>query len=167
MCVIGVDGDSQKKARKAIRTGISLPSFRPHIYLPIFLSVYLICVAKKGGKAISADFNVEDLCLDFTVTYMNNGRSLTCALVENGQDISVTSENIDQYLSLRLRHRMFDSIKEQLHAFLKGLTVFLISDICFYLSMSLWLCMYSRLLRLVLKVKCISFYMSNYFTESD
>jgi hypothetical protein len=41
-------------------------------------------------------------------------------LIPNGADILVTSATKDEYLELRLRHRMLDSMKGQLEAFLKG-----------------------------------------------
>eukprot|EP00600_Ochromonadales_sp_CCMP1393_P014507 CAMPEP_0175000774 /NCGR_PEP_ID=MMETSP0005-20121125/2777_1 /TAXON_ID=420556 /ORGANISM="Ochromonas sp., Strain CCMP1393" /LENGTH=985 /DNA_ID=CAMNT_0016255611 /DNA_START=378 /DNA_END=3336 /DNA_ORIENTATION=+ len=42
-------------------------------------------------------------------------------LIPGGADILVTDENKEEYLQLRLRHRMLDSIKPQLEHFLVGL----------------------------------------------
>jgi hypothetical protein len=41
-------------------------------------------------------------------------------LIPNGSEISVTTETKNEYLELRLRHRMLDSMKPQLESFLKG-----------------------------------------------
>lgn len=41
-------------------------------------------------------------------------------LIPNGSEILVTSETKNEYLELRLRHRMLDSMKQPLESFLKG-----------------------------------------------
>jgi hypothetical protein len=65
--------------------------------------------------------DVAALDMDFTVTYRSHGKTLQCNLVEEGENVAVTNANKDLYLQLRLRHRMFDSIKIQLEAMLKGI----------------------------------------------
>lgn len=66
------------------------------------------------------DIDAEQLDLDFTVCYSNQGKSITCELMADGANIPVTNQNKEMYLQLRLRHRLFDSIKLQLEALLKG-----------------------------------------------
>ena len=58
------------------------------------------------------------LSLDFTVTYTYQDKSVTDELKPNGSNISVTDENKVDYLALRLRHRMLESVKPQLQVFL-------------------------------------------------
>jgi len=66
--------------------------------------------------------HVETLGLDFTVTYASPlGKAMTFELVPGGSDITVTDENKSEYLQLRLKHRMLDSIKPQLESFLRGI----------------------------------------------
>jgi hypothetical protein len=66
--------------------------------------------------------NVEGLGLDFTVTYASPlGKAMTFELIPNGSDVLVTDDNKIEYLQLRLKHRMLDSIKPQLESFLKGI----------------------------------------------
>lgn len=45
---------------------------------------------------------------------------MTFELKPNGADIAVNDENKEEYLQLRLRNRMLDSIKPQLEMFLTG-----------------------------------------------
>lgn len=64
--------------------------------------------------------NVEDLCLDFTVTESVYGEKIINNLKPNGEDITVTNENKFDYLRLQLQYRLFESIKIPLHEILKG-----------------------------------------------
>ena len=64
---------------------------------------------------------VEHLMLDFSVTYSAHGRTATHELKPGGAEEAVTDDNKEEYLQLRLRHRMLDSIKAQLEHFLRGL----------------------------------------------
>lgn len=64
--------------------------------------------------------SVVGLELDFTVSYMYGSHSITMDLKPNGASIPVTDSNKNEYLQLRLRHRMLDSIKPQLEQFLRG-----------------------------------------------
>eukprot|EP00602_Paraphysomonas_sp_CaronLab_P008588 CAMPEP_0185034298 /NCGR_PEP_ID=MMETSP1103-20130426/24045_1 /TAXON_ID=36769 /ORGANISM="Paraphysomonas bandaiensis, Strain Caron Lab Isolate" /LENGTH=626 /DNA_ID=CAMNT_0027570905 /DNA_START=570 /DNA_END=2450 /DNA_ORIENTATION=+ len=63
---------------------------------------------------------VESLGLVFAVDYQYNGYSSTFELKPGGADIPVTDDNKQEFLELRLRHRMLDSIKPQLEMLLKG-----------------------------------------------
>jgi hypothetical protein len=64
---------------------------------------------------------IEPLGLVFAVDYQYGEHSSTFELKPNGSNIAVTDDNINEYLDLRLRHRLLDSIKPQLEHFLKGL----------------------------------------------
>jgi len=67
--------------------------------------------------------DVSSLMLDFTISYagLSAQDHVNYELLKGGADITVTDENRDEYLMLRLRHRMLDSIKPQLEQMLMGL----------------------------------------------
>lgn len=71
------------------------------------------------------DEDVESMCLDFSISYTAANQTMTFDLKPNGTDIAVTSENREEYLMLRLRHRLLDSIKPQLEHLLSGLYEFI------------------------------------------
>jgi len=67
--------------------------------------------------------NIEDvgmLYLEFVVTEDHLGSTETVELVPGGGDITVTAENLTEYLQAQLRYRLLGSIKDQLTAFLDG-----------------------------------------------
>jgi hypothetical protein len=64
--------------------------------------------------------DLESLGLVFAVDYQYGGYLMTFELLPDGKSISVTRLNVQLYLELRLKHRLFDSIKQQLEFFLKG-----------------------------------------------
>ena len=64
--------------------------------------------------------DVEELGLVFAVDYQFGGHKATLELVPNGSDIAVCDDNKEEYLDLRFRHRMLDSVMPQLQSFLKG-----------------------------------------------
>lgn len=66
---------------------------------------------------------VEHLGLVFAVDYQYGQHSSTYDLKPNGSQIAVTDSNKEEFLELRLRHRMLDSIKLQLEHMLKGATL--------------------------------------------
>lgn len=117
--------------------------------LNALISVLSIIVDElfRNLKWLQTHDRVEDLGLDFTVTYTytpNRKKELSksnletpepnsdkCAkspkkvsivqeLKKGGADILVTDQNKAEYLQLKLRHRMLDSIKPQLESFLRG-----------------------------------------------
>ena len=63
---------------------------------------------------------VADLMLTFSVDHVAFGETTTRDLVENGRDVSVTGDNVDDFLAARLRDRVFDGRRGSLDAFLKG-----------------------------------------------
>jgi hypothetical protein len=64
--------------------------------------------------------DVSMLYLDFTVTQDVLGMTENVALVEGGEDITVTNDNLHQYLQEQLKYRLLGRIREQLREFLKG-----------------------------------------------
>jgi hypothetical protein len=66
--------------------------------------------------------DVETLGLDFTVDHPNQNQiEKEIELIPNGSEIPVTNENKQQYLDVKFKYIIFDSVSEQLHAFLKGI----------------------------------------------
>ena len=66
---------------------------------------------------------VSNLMLFFSISYpsADNKAPVEYELIPGGTDIPVTDENKEEYLQLRLRHRLLDSIKPQLENMLIGL----------------------------------------------
>lgn len=64
--------------------------------------------------------NISSLSLDFSVSFAFGGRTYTHDLLPGGQDVPVTDENKSEYLLLRLKHRMLDSVKAPLEHLLRG-----------------------------------------------
>ncbi|CAN0300286.1 unnamed protein product, partial [Discosporangium mesarthrocarpum] len=60
------------------------------------------------------------LGLDFTVTMESFGAKEVVELKPGGRNLAVTDNNKEEYLKLRLKHLMLDSIREQLWHLLKG-----------------------------------------------
>ncbi|GMH72160.1 hypothetical protein TrRE_jg1860, partial [Triparma retinervis] len=68
----------------------------------------------KGGA------DVEDLCLDFTVTEEMLGESKVIPLVEGGEDMDVTNDNLKLFMESRLKYQVLDRVKDQLKELLIG-----------------------------------------------
>merc|ERR1719407_116939 len=62
---------------------------------------------------------VADLMLTFSVDHVAFGETTTRDLVENGRGVSVTGDNVDDFLAARLRDRVFDGRRGSLDAFLR------------------------------------------------
>ena len=63
---------------------------------------------------------LEDQCLDFTVSESEFGVARIVELKSGGGEIEVCAENLDEYLELRLRHIMVERVSDQLAQFLLG-----------------------------------------------
>lgn len=101
--------------RKQILTTPIMFSDLEFVDVDLYKNLLYLYDSKKNGM------DVADLDLDFSVAYNNFGKQLICELKPGGQNIPVTESNKEEYLQLRLRHRMFDSIRPQLEALLKGI----------------------------------------------
>ncbi|EGR30732.1 ubiquitin- hect domain protein, putative [Ichthyophthirius multifiliis] len=64
--------------------------------------------------------NVESLCLDFTFTFNQFGKTKVVELIPNGSNIEVTEENKKQYVKELAYFRMVKQIEKQVEAFKKG-----------------------------------------------
>lgn len=115
--------------QQPIRANLSLPLRKQIIGSPVTFSdlefvddelyrnlIWLKTQANEGHADI-----IESLCLDFSISYTAANQTVTYDLIDNGSNIAVTVENLDEYLQLRLRHRLLDSVKLQLENMLRGL----------------------------------------------
>lgn len=70
-------------------------------------------------KLIELD-NVEDMGIDFTVTENQMGEAREVELKPKGADITVTNDNIAEYIQLQCHYRLLDRVKEQVQQLLLG-----------------------------------------------
>jgi hypothetical protein len=79
----------------------------------------------KKGLRLLLDYegdDVEDVfCLTFEVSWMDLGKEQNVELKPGGSNISVTSDNREEYVLLYVEWVLIDSIQEQWDAFEKGL----------------------------------------------
>ena len=71
-------------------------------------------------KSLTQYDDLEMLCLDFTTTEETLGVKKTIDLVENGESIDVTNDNLPEYLEACLRYRMIGCVNAQLNELLLG-----------------------------------------------
>ena len=64
--------------------------------------------------------NIEDMCLDFTFLENDLGENRSVDLIENGSNITVTNENLPQFLEANMKYHMMDRVKRQLTELLLG-----------------------------------------------
>lgn len=64
--------------------------------------------------------DVGMLYLDFSVTEDQLGMTETVSLIEGGEDVNVTNDNLPEYLCEQLKYRLLTRINKQLREFLKG-----------------------------------------------
>jgi E3 ubiquitin ligase SMURF1/2/E3 ubiquitin-protein ligase NEDD4 len=108
--------------QQAIPATLSLPIRKQLLSLPITFSdlEFVDVDLHRNLLWLQNNKDVDVVSLDFTVTYEAFGQSASFELVPEGRNIAVTDENKDDYLLLRLRHRMLDSVKPQLENLLMG-----------------------------------------------
>jgi hypothetical protein len=110
--------------QQSIAAMLSVPIRKQMLGLPITFSdlefVDLDVFQHLSWLRTENAINVEDLSIDFTVTYESHGLKCTYDLLPNGSQLNVTNENKEEYLELRFRHRILDSVKPQLECLLRG-----------------------------------------------
>eukprot|EP01038_Epipyxis_sp_PR26KG_P006524 gene6524-8965_t len=109
--------------QQPLKASLSLPLRKQVISVPITFSdlEFVDDELYKNLVWLKSNENISDLMLDFTISYGMLGTSVTYDLKPGGSELLVTDENKEEYLQLRLRHRMLDSIKPQLENLLIGL----------------------------------------------
>lgn len=70
--------------------------------------------------AESGTFDLEDLCLDFTVNESYMGSNETVELIPGGTDITLSTNNLAQYLEAQVQYRLLARFSAQLGEMLKG-----------------------------------------------
>jgi len=64
--------------------------------------------------------DIEDLCLDFTVTEECMGETKVIELIDNGAEVDITNDNLKQFLEESLKYRVCERVKDQLRELLIG-----------------------------------------------
>lgn len=120
--------------QQSIQANLSLPLRKQIISIPITFSdlEFVDDELYRNLIWLKTNDNVSNLMLDFSISYTNSAvgglagaSQVVYELKPGGADIAVTDANKSEYLQLRLRHRMLDSIKNQLEFFLIGTLIFL------------------------------------------
>ncbi|CAN0188052.1 unnamed protein product [Pylaiella littoralis] len=102
---------------------LSLPILKHLLGLPVaftdleFADVELY----RNLQWLRANAGAESLGLDFTVTLESFGVKEVAELVPGGKDVAVTDENKEEYLQLRLKHRVLNGTHAQLWNLMRGL----------------------------------------------
>jgi hypothetical protein len=108
--------------QQPIKAGLSLPLRKQLISMPVTFSdlEFVDDELYRNLIWLSKNDNVSSLMLDFSISYTAANQTVTYDLIPGGSDIMVTDENKQEYLQLRLRHRLLDSIKMQLENLMLG-----------------------------------------------
>ncbi|KAL7546229.1 hypothetical protein ACHAWF_009565 [Thalassiosira exigua] len=64
--------------------------------------------------------NIEDMCLDFTFTESALGENRVVELMEGGESVDVTNDNLPEFMEANLKYHMMDRVKPQLLELLLG-----------------------------------------------
>jgi E3 ubiquitin ligase SMURF1/2/E3 ubiquitin-protein ligase HUWE1 len=109
--------------QQMIAATLSLPLRKQILSLPITFSdlEFVDPQLHRNLRWLDTCPDLSALCLDFTVTYPGIAGPETFELKPSGGDCAVSNANKEEYLLLRLRNRMLDSVKPQLEALLRGL----------------------------------------------
>jgi hypothetical protein len=124
--------------QQVVAATLSLPLRKQILSLPITFSdlEFVDPTLHRNLRWLDTCPDISQLCLDFTVTYPRVGVAAAVASASNGAgsenvetfelkplgaECPVLNSNKEEYLLLRLRNRMLDSVKPQLEALLRGL----------------------------------------------
>jgi len=77
-------------------------------------------VHRSIKQMIEYEGDIEDLCLDFTVTEDFMGESKVVDLVEGGEEKDVTNENLKLFVEESIKYRVCTRVQEQLRELLVG-----------------------------------------------
>lgn len=114
--------------QQSIKANLALPLRKQIIGIPVTFSdlEFVDDVLYRNLKWLKRQAEdgehemIESMMLDFSISYTAASQTVTYDLKEDGSNIPVTAENLDEYLQLRLRHRLLDSVKCQLENLLLG-----------------------------------------------
>ncbi|KAJ0391624.1 hypothetical protein P43SY_003199 [Pythium insidiosum] len=102
----------------------SLPLLKHLLGVPISFSdlEFLDEELYRNASWLRSNDNVENLCLDFTIQRLDaHGAVVTEELKPGGREITVNDSNKEEYLDLLVKHKMFDSVQDQVSAIIQGL----------------------------------------------
>ena len=102
---------------------LALPFLKHILGVPISFSdlQFLDDEIYNSAVVVQQTQDVEALCLDFTVTRIEQGKPLVIDLVPQGESMDVTADNKQQYLDLLFKYHVLGSVSQQLLAFLTAL----------------------------------------------
>ncbi|CAB1116618.1 unnamed protein product [Ectocarpus sp. CCAP 1310/34] len=102
---------------------LSLPILKHMLGLPVAFSDLEFADAElyRNLQWLRANSGAESLGLDFTVTLESFGVKEVAELLPGGKDITVTDGNKEEYLRLRLKHRVLDGTHSQLWHLMRGM----------------------------------------------
>jgi len=102
-----------------------------HLVLPLYKHILSWPLLMTDLESLDADVyqnllkmldidDLEMLCLDFTVTENQMGEARQVDLKENGVNITLTNDNMQEYIRLQCKYRLLDRVKEQVKHLLMG-----------------------------------------------
>ncbi|KAG7401190.1 hypothetical protein PHYBOEH_002374 [Phytophthora boehmeriae] len=103
---------------------LALPLLKMILGVPVTFAdlEFLDPEAYRSLRWLKDNDGVDDLGLDFSLTeQIGESEKVVVDLIPNGRNIPVTDANKREYLDRRFRYALFESVADQLHAFLKGL----------------------------------------------
>ncbi|RLN20661.1 hypothetical protein BBJ28_00006090 [Nothophytophthora sp. Chile5] len=103
---------------------LALPLLKMILGVPVTFTdlEFLDPEAYRNLQWLRDNDGVDELGLDFSVTeQVNETEKVVVDLIPNGRDVAVTDANKLEYLDRRFRHTLFESVGDQLHAFLTGI----------------------------------------------
>ncbi|RLN36745.1 hypothetical protein BBO99_00001719 [Phytophthora kernoviae] len=103
---------------------LALPLLKIILGVPVTLAdmEFLDPEAYRSLRWLMDNDDVDDLGLDFSLTEQISGsEKVVVDLIPNGRNVAVTDANKQEYLDRRFRYVLFESVADQLHAFLTGL----------------------------------------------
>ncbi|KAL3668308.1 hypothetical protein V7S43_006401 [Phytophthora oleae] len=103
---------------------LALPLLKVILGVPVTFAdmEYLDPETYRNLRWLMDNDGVDDLGLDFSITeQVNESEKVVVDLIPNGRNVAVTDANKREYLSRRFRYVLFESVADQMYAFLKGL----------------------------------------------
>ncbi|KAG7379926.1 hypothetical protein PHYPSEUDO_007984 [Phytophthora pseudosyringae] len=103
---------------------LALPLLKVILGVPVTFAdmEYLDPETYRSLRWLMDNDGVDDLGLDFSLTeQVNESEKVVVDLIPNGRNVAVTDANKREYLDRRFRYVLFESVADQMHAFLKGL----------------------------------------------
>ncbi|OQS03811.1 HECT E3 ubiquitin ligase [Thraustotheca clavata] len=75
----------------------------------------------KSLRYLLENDNAEDLALTFSVSELRGTQVIEIDIIEDGKNVAVTDGNKQEYVETLVRYLLFERVKPQLHAMMRGL----------------------------------------------